>query len=99
MDPDEPWDFYDWHLVDPGDAVRLRALLGSCPDPLGPECQCAVHAALRATFKALPRAKWSGFAANAHGYGTEVHHVGVEIENGLPRLVVRDRRSTETPPS
>ena len=57
MDPDEPWEFYDWYLIDAGDALRLRTLLGACPDPLSPACECAVHAALRTAFKELPRAR------------------------------------------
>jgi len=99
MDPEEPWDFYDWYVLEAADALRLRTLLGACPDPLGPGCQCAVHAALQTTFKELHRARWSGFAWNTYGDGTEVHRVSVEIEKGLPRLVARGRPSPRPEPA
>src|SRR5262249_55788673 len=34
MAEDELWDFFDWYVVDAGDAIRLRALLGTCAAPL-----------------------------------------------------------------
>jgi hypothetical protein len=89
MAVDDPWDYYDWYVLDASDMLRLRAPLGACPTPLRPECECAVHEALRVACRELPRSAWLGFAFASRGDGTEVHRVSVDVEDDLPRLVSR----------
>lgn len=44
---DEPWDMYWWHVLAPGEAARLRGVLGECPALLNPGCGCPAHVSLR----------------------------------------------------
>lgn len=91
MAPDEPWDAYDWYVLDADDALRLRTLLGACPAPRSPACECALHEALRVACRQLPKSTWSGFAWVGRGDSTEVRQVALEVENGRPRFVPKEK--------
>ena len=62
---DEDWNMYWWYALSPAEVARLRAALNNCPEPLNPECRCAVHQDLRESGEHL----WGGVkhAFSPHG--------------------------------
>lgn len=85
FDYEEVWDQREWYILDPSDTARLRLLLDTCPQPQSPECDCAVHRALRSACQALPTRAWSwSLEAEAH-----IHRVRLQVDAGRPTLQLK----------
>jgi hypothetical protein len=50
---DEDWEMYWWYVLEPEGLAYLRTWLPSCPQPLDPNCSCALHEGLRAAETSL----------------------------------------------
>ncbi|MEW5985083.1 MAG: hypothetical protein AB1791_00450 [Chloroflexota bacterium] len=58
FDMDDVWDQYEWYVLEAADTLQLAQHLSTCPAPMLPTCDCAVHLALRTAVAQLPRTGW-----------------------------------------
>ncbi|HLV98200.1 MAG TPA: hypothetical protein VKT82_05930 [Ktedonobacterales bacterium] len=63
---DEDWEMYWWYVLEPEGLAHLRTWLQSCPQPLDPQCPCALHQDLRASTTSL-------YAGVPHTYSPHRH--------------------------
>ena len=87
-DWDDMWDQSEWYQLDKSDSERLLESLGSCPDPLSPDCNCAIDVSLYNSIQSLSTSWWYGpFESARHE-----HKVKLRWENGIPEFKPKRRK-------
>lgn len=86
FDWEEVFDQYEWYLLDKPDFDTLLDGLKSCPDPMSPDCICAVHLGLRSSVNTLPVNSWGWALEGEH----HEHKVKVRWSKVVPWLELND---------
>jgi hypothetical protein len=74
---------YWWYALSLAGVIRLRALVGDCPDRLNAQCSCSIHENLRRNIEQL----WGG-VEHAVIPGGKIKSVWISVEEHQDKVTL-----------